>query len=149
MSEAATRPLFRLVRVDEQNWGTSGVLVAPHPAGAFAVTLELVWRMNEKRVSRIPAGRYVCKRVKSPKFGNTFEVTGVPGRGSILFHWGNATTDSLGCILLGHGFDPVKAASGTTYGIVASKKEFAEFLKVTEDLMEFDLDVIDPPAKAA
>lgn len=57
--------------------------------------------VSDRNVSSIPAGEYTCRRVNSPKFGNTFEVTGVSGRSHILFHKGNTVSDSRGCILLG------------------------------------------------
>jgi hypothetical protein len=65
--------------------------------------LELPDRENRRNVSRIPAGQYVCKRVRSARFGETFEITNVPGRSGILFHVGNFPTDTHGCILLGMG----------------------------------------------
>jgi len=55
----------------------------------FALTLEREWHLNERNISCIPAGNYQCKRVQSPKFGNTFEVKDVPHRSHILFHKGN------------------------------------------------------------
>ncbi len=114
-----------------------GFLIGPKNI-PFAVTLELPWKDNAKRVSSIPQGVYVCKRVQSPKFGNTFEVTGVEGRDRILFHGGNTTADSLGCILVGHGFDYVKGKPG----IVQSQKEFGEFLKLQHGTDTFTLTVI-------
>lgn len=56
---------------------------------------------NRRNVSSIPPGAYVCKRVQSPTFGDTFEVTGVPGRSGILFHALNTEEDTRGCIGLG------------------------------------------------
>jgi hypothetical protein len=67
-------------------------------------TLELPWKNNEHNVSCIPAGNYDIQRIRSPKFGETFEVVSVPGRSGILFHCGNSATDSTGCILLGMQF---------------------------------------------
>ena len=104
----------------------------------FAVTLELPWKENQSRISSIPMGVYKCKRVQSPKFGNTFEITGVEGRSHILFHGGNAVADTLGCVLIGHGFDLVKGKPG----IVQSQKEFGEFLKIQHGVNEFTLHVI-------
>lgn len=105
----------------------------------IGVTLELPWKNNARMVSSIPAGTYRCKRVKSPKFGITFEITGVPGRSAVLFHWGNRTKDSNGCVLIGHGFDPV---DGDKKAIVNSKKEFAEFMASLDNIDEFFLTVV-------
>jgi hypothetical protein len=111
-----------LKRVASDTEATYGVLLTD--GKPFAVTLERPWKGNAPRESCIPTGTYTCRRVQSPTFGNTFEVTGVKGRSHILFHPGNVPADSLGCILVGHGFDPVKGV----HGVVSSKKEFAEFL---------------------
>lgn len=56
---------------------------------------------NRTNISSIPPAAYICKRVLSPKFGNTFEVTGVPGRSEILFHSLNTEEGTKGCIGLG------------------------------------------------
>jgi hypothetical protein len=118
---------------------TQGVLKTASDDIAFAVTLELPWRDNQRQISRIPAGKYLCKRVNSPKFGNTFEITGVKGRGDILFHGGNTADNTLGCVLVGHGFDNV----GNKPGIVQSQKEFKEFLALQAKVNEFWLTVKD------
>jgi len=120
---------------------TYGVLVSKDVA--FAVTLEREWLDNKPSVgnvagSCIPSGTYVCKRVNSPKFGNTFEITGVPNRSHILFHSGNIDDDSRGCVLVGEAFNPVKGKDGIT----SSREGFAEFLRRTETVNTFNLEVI-------
>lgn len=117
---------------------TQGVLIGPGGL-AFAVTLELPWRDNQRRVSHIPGGRsYTCRRVDSPGFGDTFEITGVPNRDKVLFHGGNTPADTEGCVLVGHGFDLVKGE----HGIVQSQKEFREFLAIQQGVEEFTLHVV-------
>lgn len=64
-------------------------------------TLELPWRENAKNVSCIPTGLYEVIPHESPKFGECFLVNDVPGRSAILFHAGNTTSDTKGCILVG------------------------------------------------
>ena len=64
-------------------------------------TLELPWRNNEPRVSRIPAGTYKLIKHHSPKFGACYWVQDVPNRSEILIHPGNYHTQILGCILPG------------------------------------------------
>lgn len=86
--------------------GTPGVLVAE---GRAWNTLELPWRDNRRKLSCIPAGRYRCVWVRSPRFGWVYHVTGVPDRTAILIHGGNLAGDATkgrrthvqGCILLG------------------------------------------------
>ncbi len=128
-----------LLRVGQSSKGTFGVLrcgVVP-----FALTLERPWLNNLQAVSSIPAGLYECHRVDSPKFGNTFEVTGVPNRSHILFHKGNTIADTKGCILVGEQF-------GGSYDVpmlMDSKHGFEEFLSLLYGRTLFDLLIIDPP----
>ena len=75
-------------RVSLTAGGTYGVLMAKSQP-PFAVTYELPWRDNQKSISCIPAGEYICRRYSSEKYKDTFEVTDVPGRSYILFHVGN------------------------------------------------------------
>jgi hypothetical protein len=99
---------LRLVRVSEFLGATHGILC--YDDAPALCTLEEPWLSNKQRVSCIPTGAYHMVRVKSPKFGDTFEVTDVPGRSGILFHVGNTLDDTEGCILL-----------GTRYGMLNGK----------------------------
>lgn len=126
-----------LIRVADSGVAMYGVLI--HGRTPFAVTLERPWKDNERGVSCIPAGLYECKRVKSPKFGDAFEVTEVPGRQEILFHKGNLEDDSHGCILIGEAFNPVLGRPGIT----ASAEGFAEFLSLLKLTNSFPLKIVD------
>jgi hypothetical protein len=122
-----------LHRIGQSHRGTFGVLC--NGEVPFALTLEEPWRDNENSISCIPAGFYVCLRVRSPKFGNTFEVTNVPNRSHILFHKGNTTDDTEGCILVGEEF------SGTydRPRISSSERGFLEFMQLLEGRQGFEL----------
>lgn len=61
--------------------------------------VERAWKNNKSNESCIPAGLYVCKWQRSPKFGWCYEVTNVPQRGRILIHSGNYPWHSHGCLL--------------------------------------------------
>ena len=127
-----------LVRVSAQEFGTFGVLRTEEKV-PFAVTLELPWKHNEAWVSCIPPGRYVCQRVQSPKFGETFEVTGVQGRANILFHAGNTIADTAGCILVAEEFGGTDLAP-----IIAnSKRGYGEFLAKQTGVDTFELEILD------
>lgn len=129
-------PDLILRRVGSTREATYGVLCKN--GVPFVVTLERPWLQNKPRESCIPTGVYVCKRVNSPKFGDTFEVTNVVGRSHILFHAGNVAEDSLGCILVGESFAPVKGKEG----IAQSRDGFAEFLAVQKGVTTFSLTVV-------
>lgn len=128
-----------LLRVGQSNRGTFGVL--RYGQVPFALTLERPWEDNAQNVSCIPAGRYPCRKVRSMRFGNTYEVCGVPGRTHVLFHKGNFIYDTQGCILVGEEY------SGTWDKpfIASSERGFLEFMKLLDDVPEFDLVVTDPP----
>ena len=128
---------MKLIRVASNQTAVYGVLLQGDIP--FAVTVERPWLDNRKGESCIPAGEYQCKRVNSPKFGNTFEVTGVPGRDAILFHRGNLADDSHGCILVGEQFNAVLGRPGIT----ASKEGFGEFLTITSLTDSFLLEIVE------
>ena len=83
-------------------------------------TIELPWKNNKPRVSCIPEGKYILKKRYSNKFKGHIEITGVKGRGAILFHpANNAMTELNGCIA------PVTKISGAGLGPM-SRKAFAK-----------------------
>ena len=131
---------IELLRVGQSNRGTFGVLRQREIP--FALTLERPWVDNQSNVSCIPAGSYTCQRIRSPKFGDTFEVMNVPNRSHVLFHKGNTLDDTHGCILVAEEF------SGTFERpmIVSSARGFGEFLALLEGQTTFDLLVLDVPA---
>ena len=91
-------PIVDIVRLSEIG-GTFGAMLVQRDPVCW--TLEPQDRENSRNVSSIPAQQYLCQRVNSPRFGETFMVMDVPNRDGILFHPGNAESDTEGCILLG------------------------------------------------
>jgi len=89
----------------------------------------------------IPVGEYLCKRIESPKFSWTYEVTGVEGRTHILFHWGNFAgadphkSDSDGCILLGNAIGQIAGVPA----LLGSRDAFYRFMADLEGDKEFNL----------
>lgn len=65
------------------------------------VTIELPYKDNQRRISCIPKGRYICKKRVSPKYGNHFHITDVPNRDWVLIHSANYSRQLLGCIGVG------------------------------------------------
>jgi len=112
----------------------------------FAVTLERPWRQNRRGISCIPSGTYRCVRCSaspdygfrdSPNFGNTFQVYNVPERSKILFHKGNVNQDTHGCIIVGEQYDYLQGENA----VLSSRKGFEEFLKITQHVDEFFLEI--------
>ena len=130
---------LELVRVGSSGRGTFGVL--RHGQVPFVLTLERPWEDNKQSVSCIPAGRYQCRKIRSPKFGDTYEVCDVPERSHVLFHKGNTIDDTQGCILVGEEF------SGTWEKpmLVSSQRGFGEFMHFLAGAPSFDLIIYDAP----
>lgn len=132
--------LLELIRIGESPRGTFGVLrqggIVP-----FALTMEQPWLNNQPSISCIPAGRYICERVRSPHFGDTFEITHVPGRSHILFHKGNELDDTEGCVMVAEEF------SGTFDHpmVVSSQRGYGEFMLLMTGLRTFELEIVDGP----
>jgi hypothetical protein len=127
---------MHLIRLEKGDHGTFGVLRSG--GDVFCLTLEPPDRENIPQISCIPSGRYVCRRVASPRFGLTFEITDVPGRSHILFHRGNVAADTSGCVLLGSRFGVL----GRARGVLDSGTAFAAFMERCAGRDEFIL-VID------
>lgn len=125
--------MITLKRISQTDTETAGALI--ENGFPIFVTLEPPWKENQSDLSCIPKGNYRCKRIISAKFGETFEITGVPGRSSILFHGGNSHKDTHGCILIGKWFEKV----GGQNGVLNSRIAFKEFLDHLRGINEFEL----------
>ena len=126
---------FKIIRTPSIFDGTFGMML--DDIIPFCLTLERIWINNEKEKSCIPEGNYICRRVNSKKFGNTFEICDVPNRSSILFHQGNLMDDSHGCVILGEQFELLNGKNA----VLASGKGFGEFLERTQGINEFQLTI--------
>ena len=114
--------------------GTFGVILDDNIP--FALTGELPWLDNKKGVSCIPLGTYNCRLVSTLIHGRVFQVIGVKGRSSILFHTGNIPiADSKGCILIGEEFGIMNGVPA----VLSSRRGYAEFLERLLGETEFKL----------
>jgi hypothetical protein len=122
-----------LKHISESDHGTFGVVSAPC-VGYSCFSLELPWRKNKVRMSRIPDGEYLCRIRNSPKFGITFHLQDVEGRSYILIHSLNFAGDTLkgwkthshGCI----GFGKSKGFIGNQRAILNSRLAVTEFQRL-------------------
>ena len=124
-----------LKRFEQTDKVTRGVLI--HENNAIALTLENPWKGNTPNISCIPTGIYLCKRIDSPRFGETFEVTDVEGRTHILFHSGNVESQTKGCILLGNMLTEYKGEPA----VLNSNKTVKKFMEVLSGIDSFSLNV--------
>lgn len=105
------------------------------PSGPLLRTLERPWVGNRPNISCIPPGVYICQRVQSPRFGETFEVTDVTGRTHILFHAGNFIKHSKGCVLV--GLDTLIEKGELM--VTNSREGFKDFMAALEGEQRFKL----------
>src|SRR3990167_10566119 len=113
---------FTIKRTHLLSEGTFGVLDCD--GIPFAVSIELPWRDNQQDISCIPTGMYICKRIDSPKFKETFEVQSVPNRTHVLLHKANTISDLHGCIGIGLYFGQLTGQ----VAVLESGRAFANFL---------------------
>lgn len=128
-------PSVRIYRIEESFRGTFGVLTICDMA--FCVTLEPPDEFNKTNSSNIPDSQYLCKKVISPKFGETFEIMNVPGRTHALFHAGNLVTSTRGCVILAQHF-------GKLYGeraVLNSGETFRKFMDGFGNVDQFTLTI--------
>jgi hypothetical protein len=102
----------------------------------FAVTLERTFKPNND-VIILPSHVYKCTKSRYYKGGYpTYEIH-VDGHSRVLFHKGNKEAHSLGCILVAEFYHDF----GGMNGIGNSAGGFNEFMKLTEGVDEFILEV--------
>lgn len=124
-----------LIRLEKSTEGTFGVLRLDDQV--FCVTLEPQDRDNAVNLSCIPSGRYRCRRISSPRYGETFEVCDVPGRTHILLHPGNVSGDTKGCVLLGRHFGYLRGDRA----VLNSGRTFNDFINRTQGVESFPLTI--------
>ena len=123
-------PVVELIRLENSHqYGTFGVLKIGKQV--FCVTLEPPNFDNMRNTSCIPTGQYLCSRIESPNFGETYEVRHVPNRSHILFHAGNWVRNTEGCILLAQHY-------GKLQGNRAVLNSGATFRRFLSDLGDYD-----------
>ena len=134
-------PLIEILIKRSTSYGGGFFGVIHNEKEPFALTAEREWQNNQADISCIPKGEYLCKRVQSPKFGETFEIQNVKDRKNILFHSGNVPEqDSHGCILIGESFGKI----GDETAILSSKAGFQEFMGILKGQNEFKLVIEEP-----
>ena len=121
-----------MVRVYEPGVTTGMLIVAGRVLG---FTLERPWLGNKRNVSCIPEGVYTCRRYKSKKYGDTFEVMNVWGRDNILFHSLNFVHETEGCIGIGDKIGYI----GQERAILDSKSAMGLFMDELKEVEEFKL----------
>ena len=128
--------LFRQPSTDE---GTFGFLAYN---GYWFYSLELPDRDNQKMISSIPLGEYICSRRYSPRFKKeVYYLKDVEGRTYVLIHSANFAGDVdkgyqshlNGCIAIGKGRGTLVNKFGKKQrAILNSRLAISEFEKLME-----------------
>lgn len=126
----------RIVRLETNlYYGTFGTLILD--TEVFSVTLEPYDRDNAKSISNIPAQQYICKRIKSPRYGWTFEVMGVQWRSHVLFHPGNFSRNTKACIILAQHYGKLQGERA----VLNSGNTFKRFMEKMKGINKFPLTI--------
>jgi hypothetical protein len=125
-----------IIRTEHTTKHTIGIMRVD--GAQFCSTLELSWLNNIPFISCIPCGAYTCRRIHSAKYGDTFEITGVPDRDNILLHAGNWASNTEGCVLLGQHAGKLR----NKRAVLNSGKTFRKFLALTQHVDNFDLFIL-------
>jgi len=121
-----------LTRTKYEDKQTLGVI---HYKGEeLCVTLELAWNNNNPRVSCIPNAKYKVIRRQSPKYGQHFHITDVPGRSLILIHQANYHYQLLGCVAVGQKH--IDLNKDGYLDVTNSKRTMTKLLKVLPKTFE-------------
>jgi len=111
---------MKLIRDDQNCIRTLGAMLDGEER--VCETLELPWLNNQRGVSCIPEGIYLCEAAMSPSRGYVvYWIRDVPGRKDCQIHIANFTKDLRGCVGVGmeRGMNQV----------VHSKIAFDKFMK--------------------
>lgn len=125
-----------LLRGNSTDEGTFGYMISQ---GGIWNSLELPDRNNQKNISSIPKGEYICKIRFSPHFRrNTYHLQNVEGRSYILTHSANFAGDINkgyqshlnGCISLGKSRGSFKNKFGHFQkAVLTSRTAVREFME--------------------
>ena len=133
--------LRRFCSTDKETLGWLYVMDSKETLGVFS-TMERPDLHNQRNISCIPTGRYLCTR-RNPTQKFNYEhllVNGVPNRDAILFHIGNYVTDSQGCILVGTDFADINKDG--LKDITESRKAFMKLMSMLPKSGNIELYII-------
>ena len=101
-------------------------------------SLERADNNNQRNISCIPQGEYLCVLEYANKFDcDLWEIKGVPNRSECKFHSANYWHDLNGCIALGSKFADIN--NDGFRDVLNSKNTMKKFHKVLEGLTEIQL----------
>lgn len=133
--------LRRFESTDKETLGWLYVMDNKETLGVFS-TLEKPDLSNQRNISCIPKGRYLCTR-RNPTQKFNYEhilINGVPNRDAILMHIGNRFTDTSGCVLVGTDFADINGDQ--IMDITESRKAFMKLMSLLPKSGNIELYII-------
>tara|TARA_R110001599_G_scaffold222595_1_gene421698 strand:+ start:292 stop:702 length:411 start_codon:yes stop_codon:yes gene_type:complete len=104
----------------------------------LAKSLERADNNNQRNISCIPSGEYLCVLEYSNRFNcDLWEIKGVPNRSECKFHGANYWHDLNGCIALGTKYMDID--NDGFRDVLNSKNTMKKFHKILEGLKEVQL----------
>lgn len=133
--------LRRFESTDKETLGWLYVMNNKETLGVFS-TLEKPDLSNQRNISCIPKGRYLCTRRKpTQKFNyEHILINGVPNRDAILMHIGNRFVDTSGCVLVGTDFADINGDK--IMDITESRKAFMKLMSMLPKSGNIELYII-------
>ena len=129
--------IFRLEYEENQTLGECAI--TKNGKDIFlAKSLERADNNNQRNISCIPSGEYLCVLEYSNRFDcDLWEIKGVPNRSECKFHSANYWHDLNGCIALGTKYMDID--NDGFRDVLNSKNTMKKFHKVLEGLKEVQL----------
>jgi hypothetical protein len=129
--------LFRMEYEEKQTLGQCAI--TDNGKDIFlAKSLERADNNNQRNISCIPQGEYLCVLEYSNKFDcDLWEIKGVPNRSECKFHSANYWHDLNGCVALGDKFMDID--NDGFRDVLNSNKTMKEFHKTLKALKEIQL----------
>tara|TARA_R110000737_G_scaffold326842_1_gene340775 strand:- start:58 stop:468 length:411 start_codon:yes stop_codon:yes gene_type:complete len=129
--------LFRMEYEEKQTLGECAI--TENGKDLFlAKSLERADKNNQRNISCIPSGEYLCVLEYSNRFDcDLWEIKGVPNRSECKFHSANYWHELNGCIALGDKFLDINKDSFRD--VLNSKNTMKKFHEVLNGLKEVQL----------
>ena len=135
----------QLIRTIDNGVETTGKLYITGDQHFACDTLERTYANNQRGISCIPAGKYICVKKDATEAipYQHVSITNIPNRSGVAIHSGNHFFHSKGCILVGlMGKDINKDGQ---VDILQSRDTFIKLMNVLTD--EFTLSITEAQIK--
>ena len=134
-----------IIRGKDNGIQTVGALYLWGDVSYACDTIERTYANNQRQISCIPAGKYICKKVVATEaipYPHIW-ITNVSNRDGIKIHSGNLYSHSKGCVIVGKGFSDINKDG--QQDILYSRDTLKELMSILPD--EFNLTITEGERK--